>query len=460
MIYKINRYGAKTDGSISTAAIQKAIDDCFENGGGTVVVPMGDYVTGGLRIRSGVRLHLEKNAHLIGSRNPDDYLGFLNDKLEPVKEEDKTNDVWRPCEERSSYNFMTKCAGKWNNALIRAIDAENIAITGEKGSYIDGKDCFDEKGEENYRGPHAINFHRCKNIKLSGYKIQNSANWAHALFDCDNIKMDNVIVEAGHDGCHFRNCKNIRICKCEFYTGDDAVAGFANLNVVVRDCIVNTACNGFRFGGTNVLIERCCIFGPGKFLHRLSLSDGEKREGKRSESRLNHRFNTLSAFTYFACLSHEIEDEPGNIVIKDCNIDNVKYFINYNFDHDVFQNNKPTTDITIKNITAKNIHLPITMCGSNDVPVKFKITDSDIEFAVDRATAQNDNESVIEEEFIKADNFAEILLENVNIDGFFGNTLIKSWSKKGEIVCKNLHCNNFSGAIRTNVDEKYECETI
>lgn len=92
--------------------------------------------------------------------------------------------------------------------------------------------------------------------------------------------------------------------------------------------------------------------------------------------------------------------------------------------------------------------------------MKFKITDSDIEFAVDRAIAQNDNESVIEGEFIKADHFAEILLENVNIDGFFGNTLIKSWSKKGGIVCKNLHCNNFSGAIRTNVDEKYKCETI
>lgn len=60
MINNITDYGAKTDGSISAVAIQKAIDDCFENGGGTVVVPEGDYVTGGLRIRSGVRLHLKK----------------------------------------------------------------------------------------------------------------------------------------------------------------------------------------------------------------------------------------------------------------------------------------------------------------------------------------------------------------------------------------------------------------
>ena len=141
----------------------------------------------------------------------------------------------------------------------------------------------------------------------------------------------------------------------------------------------------------------------------------------------------LSAFTYFACQSHKIDDKPGNIVIKDCNIDNVKYFVHYNFDHEVFQTNKPTTDITIENVTAKNIHLPITMCGSNDTPVKFKIIDSDITFAVDRATTQHSNEFVGEGEFMKADNFAEILLENVNIDGIFGNTLIKSWSRDGEI---------------------------
>lgn len=61
---------------------------------------------------------------------------------------------------------------------------------------------------------------------------------------------------------------------------------------------------------------------------------------------------------------------------------------------------------------------------------------------------------------MKADNFAEILLENVNIDGVFGNTLVKSWSKAGEIICKNLHCNNFNGDLRDDTDEKYECEAI
>lgn len=459
MINSITDYGAKPGGNLSTAAIQKAIDDCFENGGGTVVVPEGDYVTGGLRIRSGVRLHLKKNAHLIGSRNPDDYLGFLNDKLEPVKEEDNTNDVWRPCEERTSYDFMTKCAGRWNNALIRAIDAENISITGEEGSYIDGKDCFDEKGEEYYRGPNAINFHRCRNIKLSGYKIQNSANWAHALFDCENIDMQNVTVEAGHDGCHMRNCKNVKIYKSEFYTGDDAIAGFANLNVVVRDCIVNTACSGFRFGGTNVLIEHCRIAGPGKFLYRGSLSEEEKREGIISKS--GHRFNMLAAFAYFACYSTKLENVPGNIVIKDCVVENAKWLVHYNFGHEYWQSNRPMTDITLKNVAARNIKLPITMCGSDEMPVRCRITDSDIAFAEDR-TVRNGGTHIdyCEEEFMKADNFDEIILDNVNIKGVTGKTLIKSWSKDGEVICRNLHCDNFNGEIRVNTDEKYECEGV
>ena len=260
-------------------------------------MPEGDYVTGGLRIRSGVRLHLERNAHLIGSKNLDDYLEFLNDKIEPIKEEDKTNDIWLPLEERLSYNFMTKCAGKWNNALIRAIDAENIAITGEKDSYIDGKDCFDEKGEENYRGPHAINFHRCKNIKLSGYKIQNSANWAHALFDCENINIEKVVVEAGHDGCHVRNCKNVKIYKSEFYTGDDAIAGFANLNVVVRDCIVNIFVNQIFLYDDKITF----IFNTGKepvTLPEKFLEEYEKEQNKirsdlqKTGSPVKNRLNT------------------------------------------------------------------------------------------------------------------------------------------------------------------------
>lgn len=77
---------------------------------------------------------------------------------------------------------------------------KNIAIIGDEGAVLDGSDCYDELGEEYYRGPHCINLFYCKNIRLQGYTIKDSANWATAAFYCDNITADGITVLAGHDG--------------------------------------------------------------------------------------------------------------------------------------------------------------------------------------------------------------------------------------------------------------------
>lgn len=58
MTYNIISYGAKEGDSLCTKQIQHAIDDCFLNGGGEVVISSGIYLTGGLRLRSNVTLHL------------------------------------------------------------------------------------------------------------------------------------------------------------------------------------------------------------------------------------------------------------------------------------------------------------------------------------------------------------------------------------------------------------------
>ena len=68
-----------------------------------------------------------------------------------------------------------------------------------------------------------------------------------------------------------RACDRVRIEDCVLRTGDDAVAGYANRDVVVRRCELNTACSAFRFGGTRVLIEDCRAWGPGTYPIRNSL---------------------------------------------------------------------------------------------------------------------------------------------------------------------------------------------
>ena len=49
-------FGADNTGvALATEAIQKAIDECTEAGGGTVVIPAGIYTTGPLTLKSNVR---------------------------------------------------------------------------------------------------------------------------------------------------------------------------------------------------------------------------------------------------------------------------------------------------------------------------------------------------------------------------------------------------------------------
>jgi polygalacturonase len=63
-----NDFGAVGDGvTLNTAALQRAIDTCSADGGGTLILPAGRYVTGTLELKSGVTLRLARDAVLLGS---------------------------------------------------------------------------------------------------------------------------------------------------------------------------------------------------------------------------------------------------------------------------------------------------------------------------------------------------------------------------------------------------------
>lgn len=64
-VYDIRGYGAQDVGETkNTEAIRKAIDACTNEGGGTVRVPAGTWLTGAIYLESNVNLHLEKGAEL------------------------------------------------------------------------------------------------------------------------------------------------------------------------------------------------------------------------------------------------------------------------------------------------------------------------------------------------------------------------------------------------------------
>lgn len=79
MVYNILDYGAVPDGTgKSTEAIQAAIDQCTRTGG-QVLIPAGRFLSGSLRLKSNVDLHLEQGAVLISSLDKEDMIDFAKD---------------------------------------------------------------------------------------------------------------------------------------------------------------------------------------------------------------------------------------------------------------------------------------------------------------------------------------------------------------------------------------------
>jgi len=438
--YNILDHGAVSGGTDCTHAIQSAIDTCFLSGGGIVEIPAGEYHTGDIRLRSHVTLHLQKDAVLKGIRDPLAYYHYRNDPLEPLPAEWLTEDLY--C--RGGRNVYRACVilpgARWGHGIIKAMGAEDIAVLGEEGSLIDGQDCYDDVGEENYRGPHAISVHHCKNVRFSGYTVRNSANWAHAVFDSENIHMDHITVYAGHDGAHFTTCRNISVEDCAFYTGDDCVAGMDLVNVHVRRCILNTACSAFRMGGTNVFIEDCRMYGPAAYLFRGSMKKEEKaacmpslaNPGGITRDEAGHRFNMLSAFTYYADYTREIPVQPGNIVLKDCTIENADRLLHYNYSgNETWQINKPLRSIRMEGIRATGISLPLNAYGDKDIPLHLEIVHSDIAFREDREVS-----------FMHLCHHDYVLLETVKIRIPGDRPLVKIWSEEGEVRMRNVDAPN------------------
>ncbi len=404
-----------------TAAFQAALDHIRGLGGGTLEVPAGEYLLGSIRLYSDTTLHLLTGAKLLGSKNPGDY--SLWEGLQPLKEEWKTEKPWEPHipDRPRSYEFL-RAGGRWSRGMIRAVASKNISIIAQPGAVIDGRDCYDPLGEEQYRGPHGISIQHCRNLIFRGYTIRNTGNWAHCITDCENILMEDVTVEGGHDGIHCTGCTGIRISGSRFYTGDDCIAGFANLNTLVTDCVCNTACSGLRFGGTDALIRNTRFYGPARFFFRGSLSLEEKQAG--AQAHRPHRVNMLSVFTYYADFSAAIPQQPGNIRFLNCQVENVDRFLHYNFSgNERWQSHRPLRAVSFRGIRATGIGMPLTAYGAADCPLILSMEDVDVRF----------REDVTHTAFLHAAHLEQLVLKNVTIRSAADAPLVKLWTQGGRL---------------------------
>ncbi len=396
--YNILDYGAVSSDQLQTEKIQAAIDACFLAGGGEVVVPAGIYRTGCLRVRSNVTIHLLAGAIIEGSSDPEDYCWYLNDTVEPLDLKPETD--FRRGRSAQWYS-------RWSNGLFKAVHAENIAIIGEPGSFIDGCNCYDPEGEEHFRGPHPISFWNCKGITLKGYCIKNGANWAHAIFNSQDITLSHVSVYGGHDGFDVRTCDRVVVEDCEFYTGDDCIAGFDNYDVTVRRCIFNTPCFPLRFGATKMLVEDCHATGPARYGARWSMDDEHKKNSLLSDSGAKHSAGW--GFVYYCDFRADIRHDPGDITIRNCTFENPLglFCLPFEIEHR-WCINRSLCSIRYENCEAIGVRRPIFIKGDEYEPITFELENV-------RVTPAEGAETL---PVLVAENFKKISFKNVTFEGF------------------------------------------
>lgn len=325
-VYDIRKYGAKGDGkTLNTKAISSAIDACSGNGGGTVVVPKGVFLTGTFYLKDNVKFYIEKDATLKATTDLTQYIPYT-----PL------GDLSKYSSGGDGENANNAIDPIWNRALILGVGISNFSIEGD--GIIDGCHVFDARGEENMRGPHTIIIAESRNFTMSGVTINNAANYAFMAYEIENCLFSHLTFNEGWDGIHIRGGKNVVIRNSEFYTGDDAIAGGFWENFVITDCDINSSCNGIRMimPADDLTISHCTFKGPGRYPHRTS------KELKRN--------NMLSAIILQPGGWGRIDGNIENIHIHDIAIESIDNPLMM-----VLNEGNEGGNILVERFTAKNI---------------------------------------------------------------------------------------------------------
>ena len=266
-------------------AVQAAIDQCHNDGGGQVYIPKGRWlIAGPLRLKSNVNLHLDRGCKLVFSSQPADF-PLVQSRFEGTE-------------------LMNFCPP------IYANDEENVAITGEgtldggagEGNWWAWKRAEQEDvrrlrqlaednvpvqqrvfGNGHKIRPNFVQFYKCRNVLIEGVTLINSPMWNIHPVLCKNVTVRGVTVNShgpNNDGCNPESCRGVLIEDCVFDTGDDCIAiksgrnadgrrlGVPSEDIVVRRCRMKDGHGGVVMGSEmsggirNVFVQDCEMDSP------------------------------------------------------------------------------------------------------------------------------------------------------------------------------------------------------
>lgn len=259
--YNILSYGAEASETVdNSTAIQKAIDACAENGGGSVIFPAGKtFMSGPLHLKSNVNLHFEPGSRLLA--NPDE--GIYHESA--FGENEGEGMMWLIG--RDLENVSISGTG--------TIDGNGVAFMGAEldDSYeLKPVSTFDPR-------PHVLTLINCKKINISDVTITGSAYWTVHLVGCydaaisDISLLNNLKIRNG-DGIDLDHSRKVRITGCFIESGDDCIC-LKNRreyeqygpcrDIVVTNCVMTSRSCAVKIGSENmdsidhVLFDNCII---------------------------------------------------------------------------------------------------------------------------------------------------------------------------------------------------------
>jgi len=283
-IYNVKDYGATGNKDQNAQqAIQKTIDACASKGGGTVYLPVGDYTSGTIHLKSNIRFYIEAGATLYSIKDSN---AFNKAKPALIFGED-LHDI--SIEGRGTVNGQAAYDWKLNyiqDDLIRAnFEAETAT----------GKPLMRSFPKNDQYG-HLIMLINCENVRIEGVSLINSPSWTLRPIHCRQLVIDGINIYTSTkyavwaDGIDPDGCQHVRINNCNVETGDDALVlwsmdwfGPAQTceDITVTNCRFTSASCGIKFcdgnigGIKHVTISNCVIIGSNRGIGFMDYYGGE-----------------------------------------------------------------------------------------------------------------------------------------------------------------------------------------
>lgn len=373
--FNVRDFGAKGDGNtLDSPAINAAIDSAVACGGGRVVLDAGTYLSGSIRLKSNVELHLSAGATILAAPAS-------------MKAYDASESFDFPEYQDGGHTYF-------HNSLIWAEGQTNVSITG-RGT-IDGKGLTKKdteragvvSGGSIGTGDKAIALKLCRNVLIRDVTIYRGGHFAIIITGCELGTIDNVTIDTNRDGIDIDCCNFITVSNTKVNTpNDDAIVLKASYalkkavpcqNILVSNCVVT----GYKLG---------CLLDGTHVPEKVNWVCGRIKLGTESNGGYRNIAITNCSMEWSSGLAFEEVDQGRmeNIVVNNIAMNHVHHYPIYITTGCRNRGPKDVTepsygaDISISNVTALDVDslAGIIITGMPGVPLRrISLSDINIEY--------------------------------------------------------------------------------